>query len=160
MDGLREPVCARQAAKRSSSPLSGTTSAALSKLASSIVWMLLARICLARRSFRHGSASNALCMHLWNLGAGGVEPLVVRANETLQALDRAGSIGILTPEIDALLAVARGVGVPARVSGAGGGDGVVGLAATARDAERLARAWTDSGFAAHRACKTERPQRE
>jgi len=68
--------------------------------------------------------------------------------ETLRALDaRLGGV-ILTDEIRTLVDIARVAGVPARVSGAGGGDGVVAFARTEWLASRLRMRWIQAGFAA------------
>lgn len=98
---------------------------------------------------RHATASNELGRLLLQRGwCSELANAVGRANETLQLLDQAGSLGVFTAEIRELLACAEGLKLPARVSGAGGGDRVVGFAPDLDAAWRLVDAWRGAGFEA------------
>ncbi|WP_271985220.1 phosphomevalonate kinase [Pseudoclavibacter terrae] len=66
------------------------------------------------------------------------------AADNLEALDELSGIGIRTPALLDLIAAARGVGIPAKTSGAGGGDCGIALA-PARD-EALDAAWRAAGI--------------
>ncbi len=68
------------------------------------------------------------------------------ANATLEALDRAVGGAILTPSVRATMKAAGAF--PVRVSGAGGGDLVIGFARDAREGQALAAQWHAAGFAA------------
>jgi len=95
---------------------------------------------------RHVETSTALARGLWARGwrEGGADD-VARTRASLAALDRAGNLGILTPDVERLLRMADQAGFPAKISGAGGGDAVVGFAADAEAAARLARTWRAGG---------------
>ncbi len=83
------------------------------------------------------------------LGAGAraeVVNAVRHCDAALREFDALTGVGVYTPEVDALLAVAHAMGCPCKVSGAGGGDSVV---AFDREPDRLLAlrsAWTASGF--------------
>ncbi|WP_424465318.1 phosphomevalonate kinase [Pseudoclavibacter helvolus] len=66
------------------------------------------------------------------------------AEANLEALDELSAIGIRTPALRSLIAAARGVGLPAKTSGAGGGDCGIALA-PARNHE-LDAAWRAAGI--------------
>lgn len=68
------------------------------------------------------------------------------ANRTLGALDKAVDGAILTPSVRATMNAAGPF--PTRVSGAGGGDLVIGLAQSPGEGEALATHWRSAGFAA------------
>ncbi len=109
---------------------------------------------LTKKAFRrtldhHRTVSNRLCHALWaGQEQAGVQELVDRAHASLERLDRDGGIGIFTTELKQLLAIAGGAKIPARISGAGGGDLVVGFAFDADGATRVVRAWRSAGFKA------------
>lgn len=97
----------------------------------------------------HREASNRLCAGLWEGSRGeALSGLVAEANASLERLDRAGNLGVLTTELEQLLHIAGEARIPARVSGAGGGDVAVGLAPDEEAAAQLAAAWRTAGFAA------------
>lgn len=73
---------------------------------------------------------------------------IEETEQTLRALDRAGSLGLFTREIEVLLEQARRAGLPARISGAGGGDRVVGFAPDLAMGEVLVKTWCDAGYRA------------
>jgi mevalonate kinase len=98
---------------------------------------------------RHAAASRNLGRLLFQSGwCPELANAVERANETLQLLDEAGSLGVFTAGIRHLIACAQKTGFPARVSGAGGGDRVVGFAPASDAASRLVDAWRGAGFVA------------
>lgn len=66
------------------------------------------------------------------------------AELNLEALDELSGIGIRTPALTALIEAARGVGVPAKTSGAGGGD--CGIALAPAQNEALDAAWRAAGI--------------
>jgi mevalonate kinase len=75
-----------------------------------------------------------------------LQSAVIAANATLARLDELSGGRILTPPVQgALLA---GAPFPVRVSGAGGGDLVVGFVDSLADAEHLVRQWQEAGFRA------------
>ncbi|MFH1532796.1 MAG: hypothetical protein ABIK09_18900 [Pseudomonadota bacterium] len=96
----------------------------------------------------HGDASAALIGALIGATDEPVTAAVDAAGATLAILDERLGGAILTDEIRTLVDVARRAGVPARVSGAGGGDGVVGFARSDWLASRLRMRWIQAGFAA------------
>jgi mevalonate kinase len=103
----------------------------------------------------HVRASNALVRWLW--GHAGAErtpdfaELAARvdsAEQTLRQLSRVGRLGVFSREVQALLAVARKAGLPARVSGGGRGDAVVAFAPDGEVAERLSAGFAARGWSA------------
>lgn len=79
--------------------------------------------------------------------ANSVEPalLAIRdAEANLEALDELSGIGIRTPALLELIAAAREVGIPAKTSGAGGGDCGIALAPARNEA--LDAAWRSAGI--------------
>ncbi len=80
------------------------------------------------------------------------DPGAVRWGRAMDAHQRAlerfdaacGGLGIVTPAIERLVAVARGLGVPAKISGAGGGDSVIALVERGQTA-RVESAWRAAG---------------
>ena len=118
---------------------------------------LLARLEAARADDPQGIAA-ALAAHR-DTSASLAEALVDDSGASLQGAAEAAAVTldrldallghvILTEEIRTLVDVARRAGVPARVSGAGGGDGVVGFARSEWLASRLRMRWIQAGFAA------------
>lgn len=97
----------------------------------------------------HQTSSNALARSLWE---GKPAPIVregVRdAVATLRELDKVSGLGIYTPEIEALLFEAARNGIAAKISGAGGGDCVVGLVWGKEEYQRCLDGWYRSGFQA------------
>jgi len=96
----------------------------------------------------HRDASAALIAALVGETHEPVSAAVETTADTLRALDERLGGAILIEEIRTLVDVARRADVPARVSGAGGGDGVVGFARTDWLASRLRMRWIQAGFAA------------
>ena len=66
------------------------------------------------------------------------------AEANLEALDELSGIGIRTEALSALIAAARSVGIPAKTSGAGGGD--CGIALAPAHNEELDAAWRAAGI--------------
>jgi phosphomevalonate kinase len=96
----------------------------------------------------HGRTSAALVAALTGTSFEALTGAVDDASASLEALDACLDGGVLTGEIRTLIEIARRAGVPARVSGAGGGDGVVAFARTEWMASRLRMRWIQAGFAA------------
>lgn len=84
------------------------------------------RVCdsVQYRTFAHGSERcvRSLVAALLAHDSCGVHRQVLVARELLCALDQAAGLGIMTPRLAALCAAADDIGVPAKPSGAGGGD--------------------------------------
>ncbi|MBM4353194.1 MAG: hypothetical protein FJ109_05255 [Deltaproteobacteria bacterium] len=117
---------------------------------------------------RHVRASNALVRFLWSAAGRTQLPdrrqrqdhvaprpdfdllarRVAAAEKTLRELSALGRLGVFTPEVDAMLALARRLEQPARVSGGGGGDAVVAFAPDRDAAERLSAAFGAEGWPA------------
>jgi len=70
------------------------------------------------------------------------------AERTLRKLSNVGRLGVFTPEVRSMLALSRRAGIPARVSGGGGGDAVVAFAPGKEPAERLSSAFSACGWPA------------
>ena len=96
----------------------------------------------------HVRSSAGLVAALVGESFGPVAEAVDAASASLRALDDRLDGMIFTDEIRTLLEIAHRAGVPARVSGAGGGDGVVAFARTDWLASRLRMRWIQAGFAA------------
>lgn len=108
----------------------------------------LSKTAFRRAHDHHQTASSRLCAGLWEgASEASVRDLVEEANLSLERLDRTGGIGVFTPEMQELLHIAGGVKTPARISGAGGGDLVVGLTFHEEAAAELASAWRGAGYA-------------
>ena len=96
----------------------------------------------------HRDTSSGLVSALTGDDLGRVAASVEATAVTLEDLDaRLGGV-ILADEIRTLVDVAAHAGVPARPSGAGGGDGVVAFAATDWLASRLRMRWIQAGVPA------------
>jgi len=84
------------------------------------------------------------------LGRGEVAA-VLAAVRCCQALlvdwDRRRGLGLVTPELAELVALAEAAGAAAKISGAGGGDSVLALAARAEVLATVAERWRAAGFA-------------
>ena len=65
----------------------------------------------------------------------------------LTAWDQTHDFGIVTPEISQLIASAEALGAVVKVSGAGGGDSVLGLFNNLHTLEHVSSAWTHAGYA-------------
>jgi phosphomevalonate kinase len=65
----------------------------------------------------------------------------------LAAWDRQHRIGILTPEVARLIAIAEDAGAAAKISGAGGGDSVLAFDDDPQRLAAVARGWEREGFA-------------
>lgn len=79
--------------------------------------------------------------------ANSIEPALVAirdAEANLEALDELSGVGIRTPALLDLIGAAREVGIPAKTSGAGGGDCGIALAPTRNEA--LDAAWRSAGI--------------
>lgn len=97
----------------------------------------------------HQTASNTLARSLWEgKPAPVVREGVREAVVSLQKLDSVSKLGIHTPEIEALLFEAARNGIAAKVSGAGGGDCVVGLVWSKEEYQRCLDGWFRLGFQA------------
>ena len=96
----------------------------------------------------HREASESLIQALTGETLEPVPAAVDGAAATLEDLDGLLGGAILTDEARTLVDIARRAGVPARVSGAGGGDNVVAFARTEWLASRLRMRWIQAGFAA------------
>ena len=95
----------------------------------------------------HQAASNRLAKGIWGGESAALVRDSVRENvQTLREFDRASGIGIYTPEIDGLLFEAARSGVAAKISGAGGGDWVVGLTWGKDEYALCSEAWSRAGF--------------
>lgn len=96
---------------------------------------------------QHVEVSNALARAVWGGESASVIREAVRETVgTLRELDRVARLGIYTPEIETLLFEAARAGVTAKISGAGGGDCVVGLAWGREEYVRCQEAWERAGF--------------
>jgi phosphomevalonate kinase len=67
-------------------------------------------------------------------------------HQALCEFDQTLEIGIITPGIREMVAIARRLSVAAKVSGAGGGDSLIALSDDSERLEALAAAWQASGF--------------
>lgn len=67
-------------------------------------------------------------------------------NTALAEWDSRRSLSIVTPEVDAMIALARAAGAVAKVSGAGGGDSVLAFAADPAMLGQVAQDWSRAGF--------------
>ncbi len=111
----------------------------------------LSRTDFRRALTRHVRASNSLVRLLWEWPASPPHRLawmVEACERTLTDLSATGRLRIFTPEIRAMQAVARRQGIPARISGGGGGDAVVAFAPGPHQAQRLSDAFAASGWPA------------
>jgi len=96
-------------------------------------------------SAAHVASSEALADSLWRRGFCRATPDLVSASvSTLGVLDDVAGLGAYTPRIRELLDLATEAGFPAKISGAGGGDVVVGFARDFEAAARLQAAWRDA----------------
>jgi phosphomevalonate kinase len=75
-----------------------------------------------------------------------VRSAVRECHGALARWDRRRVLGIITPELARMIALAEALGVAAKVSGAGGGDSVVALDDDPERLAALARAWRVEGF--------------
>ena len=95
----------------------------------------------------HAVNSQRLIADLWDHG---VTPqtgaLVSATEESLRRIAAAGNLAIFTPTIEHLLASARANDIPARLSGAGGGDIVIGLCDHRDRARTLRAVWQSAGY--------------
>lgn len=81
------------------------------------------------------------------LAAGRVDPAALDRNgEALESLALGSGLPLLTPELDRIVALAREAGAGAKISGAGGGDCAIALAADADTAARVRRLWREAGI--------------
>ncbi|MBK7976151.1 MAG: hypothetical protein IPK07_23725 [Deltaproteobacteria bacterium] len=114
---------------------------------------------IARVDALHGEAAARYAALREALGAlahdAAAEPSAPGWGRAMEAHQRAlerfesacsGGIGIVTPAIERLIAIARARGAPAKISGAGGGDSVIALVPRA-DAPRLEETWRGAGAA-------------
>lgn len=93
----------------------------------------------------HVDSSAALADSLWRWGwCRSTRQLVAECVSTLEVLDSVAGLGAYTPRIRELLALAEKAGFPAKISGAGGGDLVVGFAPDAGGASRLQAVWREA----------------
>jgi phosphomevalonate kinase len=100
---------------------------------------------LAKAAADHVETSSALADSLWRWGwCRSTERLVAECVSTLEVLDSVAGLGAYTPRIRELLALAEAAGHPAKISGAGGGDLVVGFAPDRAGASRLQAVWRDA----------------
>lgn len=64
----------------------------------------------------------------------------------LRTWDARRGLGVITPAIERMVEVAESVGAAAKVSGAGGGDSAIALAADQDILDMVAAGWRDAGF--------------
>jgi phosphomevalonate kinase len=95
----------------------------------------------------HEVNSQQLITDLWEHGVTlQTGALVSATEETLRRIADSGGLELFTPEIEHLLALSRTNGIPARISGAGGGDIVIGLCDDPARARALRTVWSSAGY--------------
>jgi len=93
-----------------------------------------------------GQRSSPLPLGGGGQGRGALAASIASVRSSLLRLDRIGRIGIHVPEVEAALAVADSLGIPAKVSGAGGGDSIVAFPPDMDAARLLADACRGAGL--------------
>lgn len=100
----------------------------------------------SRRRFRDASAR---CVEEFEraLERGELSAAAIEGGEAaLRELEREAGLPLHTPRLDALIEAARTAGVPAKLSGAGGGDCGVALTCDATRGDRVLEAWRAAGI--------------
>ena len=76
---------------------------------------------------------------------GGIRRELGRAHDALVDWDDTMGLGVITPEVSEMIALARSFGAVAKVSGAGGGDSILAFG-TQPELVEVAEAWSTAGF--------------